>query len=247
MTTHIEAEAGVHRVLDQSEHPMAEAHQLLASAEDQDAPGLPPGVIEANGKLYMTDAKGNLVPLESVRATDKLMDETVRKIAGYGEKLSAEIARFRAHTFADIDDLTAIFAQEYQTKRGGSKGGKVLTSFDGCLKVVDQVADLVTFGPELQQAKDLVDECLTEWSGDAHANLRAVVSRAFNVDQQGKINRAELLSLKRLVIDDDRWRRAMLAITDAERVLGTKRYVRIYSRPTSDAPWKHVAIDVASA
>lgn len=224
-----------------------EAAHALADAPDTEEPTLPPGALMFNGKPYMTDAKGNLVPLESVKPTDLLMDEVVRKIVGYGGELSAQIARYRQHSFDDIDGFVALIAQEHGAKRGGSKGGKVLISFDGCLKVVDSVADLITYGPELGVAKALVDECLAEWSGDAHANLRAVVTRAFDVDGQGKINRAELLSLKRLDIDDERWRNAMAAITEAERPIGSKRYVRIYSRPNPSANWKLISLDAANA
>jgi hypothetical protein len=52
------------------------------------------GITVVNGKPYMPDAKGNLVPVESIRPTDKLQDETVRKILGHARELSAQVARF---------------------------------------------------------------------------------------------------------------------------------------------------------
>ncbi|MCV0428294.1 MAG: DUF3164 family protein, partial [Roseibium sp.] len=71
------------------------------------------GIELVNGVPYMRDAKGNLVPLENIKTQHKLEDETVRKIIGYAEELSAQIARFRNHTFADLLGLTALLAQEY--------------------------------------------------------------------------------------------------------------------------------------
>lgn len=72
-----------------------------------------PAVIEVAGKRYMHDAKANLVPVETIRPADLLMDETVRKITGFARELSAQIARFKGHTFEDVNGLQALLAQEY--------------------------------------------------------------------------------------------------------------------------------------
>ncbi|MGI8839727.1 MAG: DUF3164 family protein [Caulobacteraceae bacterium] len=205
-----------------------------------------PGQVSIAGRLYMADAKGALVPVESVKAQHKLEDELVRKIASYAEPLAAEIARFRAHTFEDVDAFVALMEQQYRA-RGGAKGNLTFTTYDGLMKVQVQVADQIVFGAELQIAKGLVDECLTDWSEGSRAELRAIVHRAFNVDQAGRINRGELLSLLRLEIADPRWLRAMEAIRDSIRVVGSKRYVRIYRRDNPQAPWRPVAIDVAAS
>lgn len=208
---------------------------------------VPDGRVEAAGKTYMTDAKGNLVPLELMKPQDQLQDETVRKIAGYALALSAQVSRFKEHTFADIGDFEALLAQEYDAKIGGKKGNKTLMSFDGLFKVTVQVADKIDFGPELQIAKTLIDECLNEWASDARAEIRTIVTRAFNTDKEGQINRSEIFMLLRLEIEDERWTRAMKAIRDAMRVVGSKTYVRCYQRPDQDADWEAITIDLARA
>ena len=53
--------------------------------------------------------------------------------------------------------------------------------------------------------------------------------------------------LLRLEITDERWRRAMDAIRAAMRVVGSKTYVRCYSRSAPDAPWENITIDLAKA
>ncbi len=205
------------------------------------------GVVDVGGKPYMQDAKGALVPLAAVKPVDKLMDETVRKMVAFARDLSDQIARFKGHCFEDIGSFQALIAQEYGAEpRGGAKGNVTLTSFDGCLKVQVQVADLIEFGPELQAAKKLVDACLSEWAAGSGDELRAVVNRAFSVDKEGKINRAELFMLLRVAIDDARWQAAMNAIRDSIRVIGSKTYIRFYQRPGPDAPWRAVTIDLAA-
>ena len=206
---------------------------------------VPDGIVEQNGKRYREDAKGHLVPEAMVKPQDALQDETVRKIIGYARALSAQMARFKAHTFEDLGAFEAILAQEYDTAIGGSKGNKTLMSYDGMMKVQVQVADEITFGPELQHAKELIDECLNEWSADSRPEIRAIVTRAFNTDKEGQINRAEIFMLLRLDIDDPRWTRAMAAIRDAMRVVGKKTYVRCYHRDAPDGAWQPIVLDLA--
>lgn len=208
---------------------------------------IPDGLVTVAGKDYMPDAKGNLTPVESIRPADRLEDEVVRKIAGYGVALSDQVARFKAHTFEDLGDLEALLAQEYGATKGGAKGNKTFLSYDGLWKVTVQVADHIDFGPQLQIAKALVDECLTEWSAESRPEIRAIVTRAFNTDKAGQINRSEIFMLLRLEIEDARWQEAMRAIRDAMRVVGSKTYVRLYRRETPESAWAAVTIDLAKA
>jgi hypothetical protein len=204
-----------------------------------------PATIDVGGKPYLRDAKGSLVPIETVKPTDLLMDETVRKVMGFARDLSQQIARFKGHTFEDVGALQALFRQEYDAPLGGQKGNISLMSFDGCQKVQVQVADLIEFGPELQSAKALIDECLVDWSADSGAELRALVNRVFNVEKEGQIDRAALFMLMRVEIGDERWQRAMKAIRDSIRVIGSKSYVRFYERDAADEQWRSISIDVA--
>ncbi|MVO16832.1 DUF3164 family protein [Parasedimentitalea huanghaiensis] len=208
---------------------------------------IPDGRVNANGHTYMTDTKGGLVPISLVKAQDQLQDETVRKIAGYALALSDQTARFKEHVFNDIGDFEAILEQEYGSTIGGARGNKTLMSFDGLFKVQVSVADQFDFGPELQIAKGLLDECLNEWSAEAPVELQAIVTNAFNTDKEGQINRAEIYKLLQLEIQDERWQRAMQAIRDAMRVVGKSTYVRCYQRPAPDAKWQHITIDLAKA
>ncbi len=205
------------------------------------------GVINVNGAEFMQDAGGRLVPLALVKPQRLLEDQTVRKILGYAEKLSAEIRRFRGHTSDDVTTFIETLAEEYGASRGGAKGNVTLTSFDGLLKVTVQVQDLLTFGPELKIAKSLVDECITAWAEGANDKVRVLVDYAFQVDKEGRINRSALFQLRSLDIEDDTWRTAMDALTDAIRVIGSKEYVRFYSRKKPGAPWQAVTIDLAAA
>ena len=208
---------------------------------------IPDGLIDVGGVGYRQDAKGGLIPVSLIKPQHLLEDELVRSVMGFAVALSEQVARFKEHTFDDLGAFEALLAQEYGSTVGGAKGNKTLMSFDGLFKIQVQVADNIVFGPELQIAKGLVDECLNEWSEGARDEIRAIVTRAFNTDKAGQINRAEVFMLLRLEIKDARWLRAMEAIRDAMHVVGSSTYVRCYRRAAFDAPWINVSIDLAKA
>lgn len=203
--------------------------------------------IDVGGQPYMRDSKGALVPLSLVKAQHKLEDEMVRKVMGFARDLSGQIGRFKGHTFEDLNGFQSLLEQEYGARAGGSKGNVTFQSFDGLQKVQVQIADQLAFGPELQAAKLLIDECLIEWGAESRVEIRALVNRVFNVEKEGQINRSELFSLLRMELTDERWVRAMAAIRDSIRITGTKSYVRFYERASPDAGWRAVTIDLAAA
>lgn len=187
------------------------------------------------------------MPIEAIKPQDKLEDEVVRKIIDYAKALSAQIGRFRGHTMTDLGEFDALLAQEYNSVKGGKEGNRTYQTFDGLKKVVVQISDLIDFGPQLQTAKTLLDECLNEWAADSRPEIRAIITRAFNTDKAGQVNRSEIFMLLRLDIEDPRWQEAMRAIRDAMRVTGSKKYVRFYERDSREASWNAVTIDLSKA
>ncbi|MFD1914138.1 DUF3164 family protein [Halodurantibacterium flavum] len=208
---------------------------------------IPSGRVEINGVEHMLGPDGAKLPVSIVKPQHVLEDDLVRQEIGHAVALSRQIGRFIAHFHENLGAFEALIAERYGAKIGGKKGNKTLMSYDGLYKVTVQVADNVVFGPELQVAKTLVDECLTDWSAGANDELKAVIARAFNTDKEGQINRAALYSLLRLEISDTRWQQAMQAIRDAMRVVGSKNYVRFYQRTAADAAWEPITIDLAKA
>ena len=208
---------------------------------------IPSGRGQLHGAEFIGTADGGLLPIAAVKPQHLLEDDLVRQEIGHAWALSAQLNRFLGHFVENRTAYEQLVAEKYGATVGGKKGNKTLMTYDGLFKVQVQVADNVVFGPELQIAKTLVDECLTDWSAGAGDELKAVIARAFNTDKEGQINRAALYSLLRLEIADERWKNAMQAIRDAMRVVGSKSYVRFYHRPATDAQWQAITIDLAKA
>lgn len=205
------------------------------------------GIVDVGGQPHMRDAKGRLVPVELVKPADKLEDEMVRKVMAFALDLSAQVARFKEHTFADLNGFQQLLEQNYGARAGGEKGNVTFQTVDGLLQVKVQIANLIEFGPQLQQAKALIDECLLEWGADARPEIKAIVTSAFAVEKEGQINQANLFLLLKLDIVEERWTRAMTAIRDAIRITGTKEYVRFYRRRRPQDRFEPVTIDLAAA
>lgn len=206
---------------------------------------IPDGVEDVNGKEYMADAKGSLVPVELIKDADLLEDQTVRSIMGYAIALSDQMARFRGHTMTDLGELDSLLAEKYDLKKGGKKGNCTYMTFDGLMKVQVQVADLLDFGPQMHIAKGLFDECLNERSEDADPVIRALITDVFRTDKEGQVSREAIFKLMRLKVEDPRWEKAVDALREAMRVVGSKDYVRFYRRANVTDKWEPVSIDLA--
>ncbi|MGC9445477.1 DUF3164 family protein [Cereibacter johrii] len=72
------------------------------------------------------------------------------------------------------------------------------------------------FGPEVQQAKALIDECLTEGAADNRPGIRDIVTRACNTDRPGRVSRSEIFMLLSSKIGDPPWQAAMRAIRGSD-------------------------------
>lgn len=201
---------------------------------------------EAPPPGYRRNAKGNLVHESNVTPTDKDTDEVVRKVHRFGTALSAQMWRYRMHTLDDVYGLADRIVERYGGKAGGRRGNITLTSFDGRLRVVLAQADRIAVGPEIRAAQELIEECIEEWSERGNRKLRALVEQALVPDATGQVPVSHILRLRRVHIDDPRWRRVQDALSDALRPAGKAEYVRLHVRATPADPWQQVPLSLAA-
>ncbi|GFO67912.1 sulfate transporter [Geomonas limicola] len=197
---------------------------------------------------FRENAKGALVPVKTIRESDLVIDQFVSGAAAEWLALQQQMREFKEQLFADFNALLDLIAEKYHVKKGkknGMKGNVTLFTFDGKYKLLVAISDAITFGPELQAAKALISECLTVWTENSGSELKTIVNAAFAVDSQGQVNVGRILSLRRYSIDNEQWRRAMTAISDAITVVGSKEYVRLYQRNEVGA-YLPIPLDIAS-
>lgn len=196
---------------------------------------------------YMQDQAGRLVPLSTVKPIDIERDKLVADIINKARTLNGQIATFKSAVFGDIGAFIELSAEQYGAKVGGQKGNVTLMSFDGRYKVQRAIAEHISFDERLQAAKSLIDECITDWSQGSRPEIQVLVNNAFQVDKEGNINTGRVLGLRRMQISDDRWQRAMSAISEAVQVVGSKSYIRVYERIGDSGEYRAIALDVAGA
>lgn len=194
---------------------------------------------------YRENVRGHLVPEATISEIDRLRDEFVGEVLGKARALQEAMTDFKRTVMDDIAAFCEMSAERYEVKIGGAKGNVQLMSFDGRQKISYQVQDRLSFNEGLKTAKTLIDALLHEWTEGANAELKALVNNAFDVDKDGNISTAKILSLRRIRIQDERWLRAMDAIADALEVVMTTAYVRFYERAGLEAPWQAVSLDLA--
>lgn len=196
---------------------------------------------------FMKDPQGRLVPVSTIRPIDLERDHLVQQIVARGRKVSADLTEFKADTFGDIQAFVELSAEQYGAKVGGKKGNVSLLSFDGRHKVLRAINDNIVFDERLQAAKTLIDQCLVSWTENASPEIRVIVDRAFEVDKAGDVNIGRVLALRRVEINDPRWKEAMRAISESIQVVGSRSYVRLYERVGDTDQYKQIPLDIAGA
>ena len=195
---------------------------------------------------YWQDQHGNLVPDAKVKDIDKLRHQVVTDLCVMAKASSAALGKFKLDAMQEVAALVSTSMEQYGVKSGGTKGNVTLVSFDGKYKLVRQMQDHIVFGEQLMAAKELIDECVQEWSEGANDNIRVLVGHAFQTDKEGKINTGRVLALRRLAIQDEKWQQAMQAIADSMQTASTKPYIRFYERMDATGEYRPISLDVAA-
>jgi hypothetical protein len=204
-------------------------------------------IVDGENPTHMLNSQGHAVPVANISQADRLMTETVNTIFQHADELFAKIGRFKAHVFDDVYTTRDLMAEQYGLKRGGAKGNITLTRFDGLARVSIKIADRLAFGPQLQIAKQLVDDYIEAFRDDIPDEIMPLLTHAFQMEKPGIVNRHAIYGLQRLKIDHPIWKQAMQAITDSRMVLGSKSYICMERRADYGAPWQAVTIDLAKA
>lgn len=198
--------------------------------------------MQDNDEEFWLDAKGNRVRLANISATDQMKDEVARRLVEQAKGVQATMAEFKKTAFDEVMAAKGLIFEKYGVSLGGKKGNITLKSYDGSVEVQVAVADVISFGPELQAAKALIDECIEDWAEGANDNIRTLVEDAFQVNKAGRIDTGRVFGLRRLKMTDKktgapdpRWARAMDAIADAVQVDGSATYIRFYDRSAGGA------------
>lgn len=193
---------------------------------------------------FRANHKGHLVPVETIRPIDLARDDFVAECYAKGLALQQQMAAFKAELLGDIGAFVDLALERYGASLGGEKGNIQLTSYDGQTRVLLAVQDSIAFDEGLVAAKALVDECVREWTEGSRPEIQAIINDAFQTDKAGLISTTRVIGLRRLNINDEKWLRAMQALSDSLKPQCSKEYVRV-ERRNAGGRWEALRFDLA--
>lgn len=182
---------------------------------------------------YRENARGHLVPVETIPELEKLEDDLVHEAFAKARDVKAKLEEFRAWALDAARSFRALAAQEYHAAKGGEKH-LTLRSFDGRLRWTVETDDLLELDTvETATARGLIDECLEGWSRESRAEMVALVTDAF-ASRNGRLSAAKVWPLLRVESEDERWQRAQEILRKAARPKETREYLRFHVREGKD-------------
>jgi hypothetical protein len=211
---------------------------LNAVSETKAAIPTPPG--------YWVDAKGKLTHESLIRDMDKERDRLVKELFSRAQEVSNILAEFKKQAFGDIEAFVALSLEQYKVDVGGKKGNVTLYSYDGKFKIIRAIQDSMKFDERILAAKELIYQCVTDWTVGARPEAKAIIDHAFKTDNDGNLSVSRILSLRKLDIKDPRWVSAMDAIGESLQVVSSKSYVRVYERIGETDMYRQVPLDLAA-
>ncbi len=138
---------------------------------------------------YLENSQGHLVPKGQISDLDLQRDSLVRDIVEDFKDLREAVQNFRIMALASVEAHCQLSAEKYGHKPRKKAGGDIiLNSFDGSLRVVVANDDTLAFNEQLATAKELVFECIAEWSSTADSKIKKLVQAAFKATRKGQLS-----------------------------------------------------------
>ena len=196
---------------------------------------------------FWLNKKGEAVHKDLVPIDDQLKDELVEELTKGALEISDFIKDFKVSAFEKVEGYYELLLQKYNIdiKKNSKKGNLTIENFSATAKVQIAVADRIDFDEKLSIAKVKIDEYLHEVTQNSSADIKTLITKAFEVDSKGAINAKKILSLKAYEIKHPKWIEAMHIIDDAIEIVSSKNYIRFYTRETTEDTYKQVALDIA--
>lgn len=188
---------------------------------------------------------GSSIAFGKLKPRDQLAHELIVELMPDVADLSSKLAAFKKRAIDEILAHREMMMTDHGVKVGGKGGNISIKSADGRLLVRYKVDHPIEFGPELEAAKALIDECLEDWGQSAGPELRAIITKVFKVNSKGRLDTSGILGLRSHAFEDERWGRAMDAIDEAIRRDRTASYISFFRVDPETGAETRIPLDIA--
>lgn len=195
---------------------------------------------------YYTDPTGEKVPAKYVKPYDKLRDKIARQIEKDWLSEQARLAACKVRTVAAIQKLQEAAAAEAGVDLGGEKGNLQFRCFDGSITISLDRQYRTEFDERLQFAQALIMEAIAEMTEGSNADLAEIASKAFQPRRTGNLDMQRIRDLRSYNVSHPKWRQACEIISECERTVAHRDYIRVATRLADDAKPTPRTLDIAS-
>jgi len=213
-------------------------------------------------KTY-TDPAGDQVKAQYVPAYDKLRDAIATRIAKRWQDEELRLRKIKADTVADIDNLLDAAAKAADVTLGGERGNCQFRSFDGLITVGRDRQYHSEYDERLQMAQQLIAEAIADINDqvkrlvaessekaadllDQVQNLTEISTRAFTPRRNGKLDNRRIRELRTYKVNHPKWVKAMELLSESERTVAYRDYIRVAIRHDRAAKPTPVILDIAN-
>ncbi len=214
-----------------------------------------------------TDPEGDTVLAKFVPPYDRLRDQTARRIAKIWADEQTRLAKVKADTIAQIDKLRAAAAKQAGVPElGGARGNLQFRSYDGTITVTLDRQYRTEFDERLKFAQQLIFEAVEDINARVQAaieasgadgrdmrdatqnakNLMEIARKAFQPRKSGNLDMQRIRDLRNYNVSHPKWKQACEIISDCERTVGHRDYIRVTVRQAADAKPEPITLDIAS-
>lgn len=185
--------------------------------------------IQPDPEKFIERPDGSIISYDKLEPHKQVEHDAVTKLFGMAEDLSQGLATFKKNAISEMVAARVMMLEDYGVKRGGAEGGLTLRSACGRMMVKMTVSKHITFGPELEAAKALIEDFMeAELEKGGSVFIREIVEKVFKLNAKGRIDTGGILGLREHRFDNDVWTRAMLAIDEAICRDTSSTYVNFY-------------------
>jgi hypothetical protein len=198
---------------------------------------------ETDKPTFLLNSRGFEVPVTDIKPQDLLKHDMVTELIKQAKEQSKAHEDFKSKVFSEVNDLISLVANEYDVTIGGAKGNVSLTSFDQKKKVQVGIADQISFGSEIDVAKQLITEVIEEELAETSGFITQLMRDAFEADKQGQYNKNRILALRKYrdANKSDKWANAMKALDEAIIASSSKTYITFQEKNAQGA-WVQIPL-----
>lgn len=205
---------------------------------------------EPDHKGMIERPDGSQIHYDKLPPQKQIEHDFVTRWCATAWNFNADLTVFKKTVISEMLATRTMMFDDYGVKKGGKEGNLTLRSACGRMMVKLTVSKHITFGPELEAAKALIDEFMeAELAKGGSVFIKEIIEKVFQLNAKGRIDTGGILGLREHEFDNEIWLKAMDAIKTAISRDSSTTYINFYQvdpkEPDKSKAEQRIALDVS--